>query len=243
MNTLSLFVAGTLAASGATMQDDVRTISVSGDAEIKVVPDEAVITLGVETLDKELAKSKKDNDDRMKRIIASAKDNGVEDKRIATDQVSIEPKYEYENNKNVFKGYEVRRTVAITIKDLPKFDAVLSAVLEAGAYFVQEVRFATTELRKHRDHARSLAVKAALEKAQAIALDLNQKVGRPRSITEGSNGWWSSYGWGWNRSNRYSAMSQNVMQTQEGPGAAAGGATAPGMISVNATVSVVFELQ
>jgi uncharacterized protein YggE len=41
---------------------DQPTISVSGEAEIKVVPDRAVITLGVESIDSSMVAAKKETD-------------------------------------------------------------------------------------------------------------------------------------------------------------------------------------
>src|SRR5262252_5159 len=81
-------------AAERTMTENPRTITCSGDAEIRVTPDEVSIMLGVEAFDKDLQKSKGETDERIKRIISSAIKAGVEEKRIATDQMSIEPHYD-----------------------------------------------------------------------------------------------------------------------------------------------------
>jgi len=59
------------------------------------------------------------------------------------------------------KGYSVQKTIVVTLSDLSKFEDLLSGVLEAGANYVHNVEFRTTELRKHRDQARALAIQAA----------------------------------------------------------------------------------
>jgi hypothetical protein len=222
-----------------------RTITISGDAEVKVVPDEVSIHLGVESSDKDLGKAKKENDDRIKKVIAAARSAGVEEKRIATDQVSIEPHYEanrsWSNGRPTLDGYTVRRTVQITLRDVAKFDAVLTAALEAGANYVHGVHFTTTELRKYRDQARSLAIKAAQEKATALARELGMKPGKPRSINEGGGGFWGGYGY-WSGYGRGGGISQNVSQNAGGGGTVEG-TMALGMVSVTATVSVVFDLE
>ena len=41
-----------------------RTINVTGDAEVRVVPDEVILTLGVETDDMEIDVAKRKNDER-----------------------------------------------------------------------------------------------------------------------------------------------------------------------------------
>lgn len=224
---------------------DLSLISVSGDAEVKVVPDEVVITLGVETLDKDLAKAKEENDQKVKQIIAAAQKLKVDAKNIQTDYINIQPEYEsgsfkFQNNKAA-NGFYVRKTLAITLKDISKFEDLLSSVLGAGANYVHGIEFRTSELRKHRDQARALAIKAAQEKAVALAKELGRSVGRPHSIQEGRIGWWSGYGswWGSRWGNQ---MSQNVSQNVNAP--SQGDSTVPlGQISVTASVSVSFELE
>jgi uncharacterized protein YggE len=112
-------------------------------------------------------------------------------------------------------------------------------VLEAGANYVHGVEFATTELRKHRDEARALAVRAAREKAVALAKELGLKPGRARSIVEGGGGFWSGYGsWG----GRGGGYAQNVSQRSADPSEVTG-TVAPGQIAVTAHVSVAFDLE
>ena len=224
-----------------SMSDNARTITVAGDAEVKVTPDEVSISLGVESFDKDLGKAKKENDERIKRIIAAAKSAGVEEKQIASDRLSIEPDYSSSSGSRALDGYMVRRSLQLTLRDVAKFDQVLSATVEAGANVVHGVQFTTTELRKHRDKARELAMKAAEEKAAALAKTMGMKPGKPRTINEGGGGWWSSYGaYGWG--GRGGAFSQNVSQNVGGE-SSPGGTVAPGMISVTASVAIVFDLE
>jgi len=105
------------------------------------------------------------------------------------------------------------------------------------------VDFRTTELRKHRDEARALAIKAAQEKAAALAGELGQTIGQPITISENQSSWWSWYGswWGYRWGG---SATQNVVQNAGGSGATLGdSALAPGQIAVNASVTVEFELK
>ena len=98
----------------------------------------------------------------------------------------------------------------VTLSDLSKFEDLLSGVLDAGANYVHNVKFQTTELRKYRDQARALAIKAAQEKATALAGELSQELGEPVTITEEQSSWQSWYGYGWG-SGWSSNPSQNVV--------------------------------
>jgi len=219
-----------------------RLITVNGDAEMLVAPDQVVLTLMVETWSKELSDAKSENDRRTKAILDLAKRSGVEEKHIQTDRMSVEPRYNEQWEHKEFIGFFVRKTVAITLNRAAGFEDLLSGALAAGANYVQGIDFRTTELRKHRDQARLMAVKAAREKAEAMSKELGASLGRPHSIQEGQNGWVPVYG------EMPAAMGGRMMMqnASAGAGVAApegGGSTALGQISITANVTVSFELQ
>ncbi|MEJ2551427.1 MAG: SIMPL domain-containing protein [Anaerolineales bacterium] len=221
-----------------------RTITVSGEAEIRVVPDEVQITLGVETWSERLDSAKHENDSRVEAVIDTAKDFGVEPQHIQTDHISIEPTYESYSytSMRIVTGYFVRRTIVVTLRDISVFDDLLSEVVESGANYVHGIQFRTTELRKHRDDARELAINAAREKAVALAGELDQSIGLPNNIREDQVGWWSWYSSGWWGARYGGTMSQNVIQESTQVSTMSDDGMAPGQISVTARVTVVFEL-
>lgn len=225
----------------AAQPDSPGTVTVTGDAEVRVVPDEVVLMLGVETWDKNLGRAKSENDEIVQRLLALAEDSGIESRHVQTEFLHIEPRYRDGYEKVDFIGYFVRKTVVVTLSDLALFESFLSQSLEAGATHVHGVEFRTTELRRYRDQARALAVNAAREKAEALCAELGQRVGEPKEIREEYSRWWSPYsswwGYGWG-----SSMAQNVIQ-QVGEGGDVMGSLAPGQITVSASVMVVFEMR
>lgn len=224
-------------------RSDKRTIAVTGEAEVKVTPDEVIVVLGVETDNLDISLAKTDNDERVQRILAIAKEFGVPDKYVQTDRISVDPRYYTEHGgKRTFLGYWIYKTMTITLRGetIPAFDDILTNVLAAGANYVTDVEFRTTELRKYRDEARSMAVKAAHEKARDLAADLGHTVGEARSVREGKTGWYSWYNYRGRSRNNY--MSQNITQIYDDAGSIEG-AIALGKISVTASISVTFELQ
>jgi uncharacterized protein YggE len=127
-------------------------------------------------------------------------------------------------------------------KDISRFEDLLTKALEAEVNYVHGIQFRTTELRKHRDEARSLAIKAAKEKAVSLAKELEQSIGAPHSIHENASGWWSGYNAWWG--GRWGpAMAQNVSQDAGGGASSQGGSLAVGQITVNARVTVSFFLE
>ena len=232
-------VAGSPAAAQAP---PARTISVNGNAEVRVAPNEVILTVGVDTTDLDIARARAENDSRVKAIVAAAAANGVAAAQVKSDFLDIQPRYKDDYARRDFLGYFARRSLAITLRDVSKFEGLLSSVLTAGANYVHGIEFRTTDLRTHRDAARAAALTAAREKAEAMAGTLGLTLGPAQSIQEGYSGWWSPYSSWWGSRNG-GTTAQNVIQesgrSRGGPGE---DVLAPGQISVSSSVSVTFEL-
>ena len=202
---------------------DIPLVSVSGEAEIRVAPDIVIITLGVESRSTKLDDAVAAHSERIKKLIDYVKSQEIEDKHIQTDYISIRPAYDHRSSHTTPSHYEVNKSVTIRVTEVDKFEALLAGVLKSGASHVRGIQFLTSELRKHRDAARNNAIKAAKEKAEALAAELGQKVGRVHAITE------TSWGGGMH-SMRGSMMTQNSIQSVSG--GAAGEGFAAGQIAI-----------
>lgn len=217
-----------------------QIISVSGDAEIKVVPDQVLISLGVETRATTLGAARQGNDKNVRSVLDAIRKTGVAPADIQTDFINVSLHYN-DRAETVVDYYSVEKSIAVTLRDISSFETLLSAVLDAGANHIYGVEFMTTQLRRHRDGARKLAIKAAIEKANDLAAAAGLKVAqKPVGIASYSFGGGSWYG-RWRGRGMYQNVSQNIYQT--GGGAAPEGTVALGKISVTASVSMTFRLE
>jgi len=114
------------------------------------------------------------------------------------------------------------------VRDISQLDTLLEAVVQAGGNQINSIVYETSELRKYRDQARDLAVKAAREKAQALARSLGQEIGRAQIIEEVPE--LASF-----------AIQANAY-AEDSRSRGAGSALAPGQTSITASVTVSFEL-
>lgn len=240
MTRLSLVLLLVALPLSAQQLPNTPTISTTGSAEIKVVPDIIEIAAGVETVHTSLAKAKIDNDAAVAKVMAVAKERGIDPAKIQTDFIDISPSYSNESPR--VPTYTVRKSIVIESNDLAGFEALLSAIINAGANHVHSVQFRTSDMRKHRDDARRMAIKAAQEKAKLIAEGFGRTVGKAYVIAEGHDGWSGSYGSWWG--SRY-ASSANTFNIASSSGAATPveSTLAPGRISVTASVNVTFLLE
>lgn len=216
-------------------------ITVSGQAEVRVPPDEVVFSLAVEFVDRDMLVAKKKTDDSVKEVLSIAKRNNIKPEDVQTSYLTVQPKYntddlEYDQRRAVKKvliGYEVSKTVAVILHDISRFDGLLSDVLKAGVTRVSNMEFRDSQIRKHKDQARAMAMKAAQEKAAAMAREIGQSIGPAYSINEGGVVNFS-----------LSNMNQNSTRgiSAEPSESESSGAIAPGSISVTAQVTVRFRL-
>jgi uncharacterized protein YggE len=217
------------------------TISVAGDAEIRVVPDEVVLNMGVESADRSLRAAKSANDVAIQRALEVATHHGVPTKSVQTDYISIEPRYRRDEITGQLLGYVVRKSLTVRLSDISQFEELFTDLLDAGVNVVHGIEFRTTDLRKYRDQARALAIKAAHEKAQALAANAGRRAGSTLSISENGGGWYSPYSSWWGRSYGYSA--QNVVQNDGAIGGSTEATLAPGQITVTAHVGITVALE
>jgi uncharacterized protein len=122
--------------------------------------------------------------------------------------------------------------VIVRFTDISRFEEFFDEVLKTGLTEIRNITFETSKLRENRDMARELAVKAAKDKASAMAAALGQTIGKALKIVEGNIGEqpYRSYG----------ATSNSVATT--GTFSESLAAFALGAIKVEAQVTVSFAL-
>jgi uncharacterized protein YggE len=224
--------------ANAQTQPQQPLITVIGSAEVKVTPDEAVFKLEAVTLDKDVQKAKLLNDEKVKNLLNSVKPLLPDNRLIQTGYIVLNPQYDYtRNDKRVFLGYQIKCDISITLRDLTRFDDLLGEIVKAGITSVKDVELRTTQIRQHKDKARAMAVKAAQEKATAMASEIGQTIGKAVVITEHSEG-------GFSRPPSLSNVNtSNVTTTMQGNLTDTDSLFAPGLITVKASITASFELK
>jgi len=210
-----------------------RLITVSGTSEINVAPDQVVLRVGIESRDPVLSKAKAQNDARSMKVIELAKAVGIEAKDIQTSELEMRSTSSREKVPK-FVDFVVSQTIAVTLKDLPKYDALMTRLLEGGVNSVDGISFEVGETRKYKDEARSKAIRAAKEKAVAMAAELRQSVGKPWEIVELDSE---------NPFNSMSVLANNIGGAYSDRAEAKESTVAPGQVTIRASVRVSFQLE
>lgn len=167
----------------ASQAADGRVLTVTGEGVAAAAPDAVVVTAATAARDRSAAAAHARAGDAMAQTIAAARAAGAQDRDLATTAVSLRPLYDTSDRRApVLTGYEGRRVLEATLRDLdalgPLLDAV-SALPDAG---VDGVRFILSDARAVRDAARDAAVADALATAARMAEAAGVELGAPRSI-------------------------------------------------------------
>jgi len=211
-----------------------RSITVTGESTVKVAPDNVVINLTVESVNLDLKAARSENNAKVKSILDLCKKENIASDDVKTSQISVSPRYKYEGQRNVYVGMAVQQSLGITLKDILRYNSFLDKLLSLKTRYVNNVAFKTSELKKYRDQARSLALDAAKDKAQKLAAGLSQKIGKPLMIQEGfvpDAGIPYYYGL---RGSQMQTMAQESGDSSDYNGT--------GLIDVAAMITVTFEL-
>lgn len=163
------------------------TISVTGDGEVVSVPDIGKFSFTVTESGAEAAAALEASSAKVNSVIAALKEAGVEEKDIKTESYSLYPKYKYESapcafgmycpQEQVEDGFEVSQSVTVKVRDLTKAGNLISQVGEKEVAYISSLEFTIDNDEAAKAEARSLAVKQAREKAEALAKDLGVKLG------------------------------------------------------------------
>ena len=218
---------------------DLPTITVTGTAEIQVVPDTATISFVVSEQNASVAAAKKANDATIAKVTDLAKRFGIAATDVKTDYIRVSEvtrKVKIPNSdddyEEVHEGFRVSRSLVIKLKEIGNFESFLTALIDAGINDVDNVVFSSSELRKYKDQARAQAIRAAREKADALAKEIGQSIGSAVSISEENIDGYRS---------PYANVTQNNFSLAENSNAPT--ADAVGAISIKAQIDVKFLLK
>ena len=207
----------------------VPSISVSGEGKIKVIPDEAIITLGVQNNGKDAAEVKKQNDETVDAVLKVIKNHGIAKADYQTERVSLYKNYDYNTKKYSFQASQ---TISIHLKDLKKYDALMMDLVESGINNINGVDFKSSKIKELEAQARREAILDAKKKAEDYVSVLNQKVGKAITISDNSR---TNYPQPMYKAYAMAADSEGVGMNRE--------TLAIGEIEIISNVSVVFEME
>ena len=158
-----------------------HSVSVTGTATITSSPDEAVVSLGVQTNAGTADGALQQNASRMQHVLAALAGFGIGKSDIATSDVSLYPNY---TNGGSISGYQASNSVSVTVREMGKVGKVIDAAVGAGANLAGGISFQVSDQNQGLNDALSAAVKDARGKAGVLASAAGAQLGSVVSIDE-----------------------------------------------------------
>lgn len=163
-------------------------ISVNESATKEITPNQAEITIGIETSDASLQKATEDNKKIANKVYASLKTLlGAEDS-IKTSNYSAYPYYTYtkDGKKNLDK-YIVSNTVIVKTKKINLVSKLIDTATAQGATNVANLQFLATEYEDNYNDLLAELTKKAYNKANSIAKSINSQITGVKTINASCN--------------------------------------------------------
>ncbi|MCY7270795.1 MAG: SIMPL domain-containing protein [Sphingomonas bacterium] len=174
-------------AQGATIVQPLAgtRLDINATGEVTRVPDLAIISAGVQTLQPTATAAIEENATRMERVRAALKRAGIADRDIQTSSINLNPEYRYvENQPPVLTGYRASNNVSVKFRDLKRSGAILDALVREGANQLNGPTLTIDKPEEAYDEARVKAIAVGKRRAELYARALGKRVVRILSISE-----------------------------------------------------------
>lgn len=161
----------------------VRSVTVSASGTVRRAPDQAVVSLAVETMEKSARDAAQQNAKRMEAVIRAIRQTGIPAERIRTTSYNLNPEYQYVQptpdrpGEQKLLGYRASNQVEVRVDSMPRVGAVLDAAIAAGANRALGIGYQLRDPDAARREALRMAVANARLDAEAVAVAAGQQLG------------------------------------------------------------------
>ncbi|MBI4497213.1 MAG: SIMPL domain-containing protein [Chloroflexi bacterium] len=166
-------------------------IVVSGEGKVSVVPDIALVTLGIEARARTVEEARDQAARAMDAVMQSLAKNGVDKKDIQTRALNIHPEWRDKRFPDSGEGpeivgYIVSNQISIKIRNLKQVTTTVDGAIAAGgdATRMQGISFGLDDPEAAMTQARDEAVADAKAKAEQLARLSGVSVGRPIHLSD-----------------------------------------------------------
>lgn len=235
MRFVLLFIALLMPASVYAVEGVMRMITVHGLAERDIAPDEASLSVTIESQNRELKQVKLEHDGKLQGLYKLVASMQIPRKDMKTGYVSIRPEYDYRNGKQIFKHYRATTNINITLKDMSKIGPLMQTLVDKQYERISGVSYSIGDVEAVREEVMLDAIDNAKQKAKKMAGRLGESIGYPIEITQG----YAQH----DRPQPVMRVEAAMMKSADMPGSGGAIAPPPGQQQVSATVTVSFELK
>jgi len=208
-------------------------IWVSGQGKVTVIPDIAVVVMGVETQAQNVGDAQQEAAEAMDALMKVLEGAGVSQSDIKTANYNVQPVYTWDEPQrtSIITGYRVSNSVTVKIRQVNSAGEIIDEVVRASgdAARINNVYFTVDDPEQYYKLARERAMVDAKSKAEQMAALSGVQLGKPTYISEGST--------------YYPPVIRYDNVYKEGDAQAPGTPITPGDADIILNVQVVYAIQ
>lgn len=185
---MTVIFAGWASITSAHDYDAEPQVVVTGQGEVTVAPDLAVIRLGVSDRSANARMAMDAVSDAVERLMQRLDKHGVSRSDVQTGQIMLQPvRNQPDRDDDTLQGFDsfdARNMLVITVRDLSMLGTVLQDMVDDGANQISSVRFDLSDRGAAEAQARQLAVSDARTRAEGLAEAAGTELSKILEITE-----------------------------------------------------------
>jgi uncharacterized protein YggE len=165
-------------------------IWVTGTGEVYVVPDIAVVNLGVYVQKDTLEEAQAQAAESMAAIMAVLESYNIDEKDIQTSSYTVSPVWTWtDDGERKLDGYYVSNTVTVKVRNTDDAGSLIDDVVSAGGEYtiINGISFTVDDSEAYYTEARAKAIANAIAKATQIAELTGVTLGEPTYIVDSSS--------------------------------------------------------
>ncbi len=157
-------------------------IATSGYAEVRLPPDRALISFGVQAGAATAAQAASRSGETARRVQAAITAMGIPAADVRIGGFTGNPNFDYREGRRLV-DYQARTQIDVRLKDFDRLGRLLDAGLGAGATDASNPRFVSDTAERARESALQRAVASARRDAEALARAAGGRLGAVRHLT------------------------------------------------------------
>lgn len=205
-----------------------RVVTMSGQSEVSMAPDQARVTVGIEARAPKPQEAQQRAAEVMTRVHAQLAALGIPESAIRTVSFNLDADWSYANNKRTLRGYIVTNLVEVRVDDLAKVADVLDRSIASGGNAIHGVRWDIKDREQVERAALRQAVEDAKQRAEVAVTAAGARLGPVVAISE---------------QRMYDQPQGDMMLQRAEVAGDASTPISPGELRVRSTVTVSFRIE
>ncbi len=128
-------------ALAASDQQNLNTITVTGNCIVEVSPDQAKVSISELSSALSAQASREENAKTSAHVKGKLASLGIPAEKISTANFTVSPVYSYNGKQQSITGYETSNTITVKLDDLSMVGTVIDTALSSGANKISCVNF------------------------------------------------------------------------------------------------------